>query len=124
MKMSEQVKLSPEAQKALQDQAIKGKVDELSNLSRLVVNTLNLICSNDVKIPSAYAQPVAEIQAWLQGMHKNITPQLEAMKALLPKEEADKVATAEIKPEVAAAVDAGTPKAVALDVVSPDAPKA
>lgn len=114
--------LSPESQKALQAQQIKTKFDELTNLSRLVVNTLNLVCSNDITIPSSYAGPVSEIQAWLQGMHKNIGQQLETIKALLPKAEATTPSEAPVSPTV----DAGTPNAVPLSVVSPaaEAPKA
>jgi hypothetical protein len=114
------VKLSPEAQKALQDQAVKSKVEEMTNLSRLVANNLNLICSNDVKIPSAYAKPVAEIQAWLEGMHKNISTQLETLKALLPQEQA----VAAKVDEKAPVIDADTDKAVPLAVVVPTAPEA
>lgn len=110
------MQLSPESQKAIQDQQVKVKFDELTNLSRLAVNTLNLICSNDVKIPSAYAQPVAEIQQWLQGMHKGIQGQLETLQALLSKVEVTKAAET---PKVAP-VDAETPKVVALEVVAND----
>jgi hypothetical protein len=122
--MSKPVELSAEAQKALQDKAIQGKVTELKNIARLTTNTLNLICSNDVKIPSAYAQPVAEIQQWLQGMHKEFSNQIATLEAVLPKTDKPQEPTTEVKPEVAAVVDVGTPKAVALDVVSPTAPEA
>lgn len=108
------VELSPESQQAVNNQAVKAKLDELTNLSRLAINTLNLICSNDVHIPSAYAQPVAEIQQWLQGMHKAIQPQLETLKALLPKEAAPVVAAPAVDPKVEAIVDAGTSQAVPL----------
>lgn len=118
MAQSQTPTLSPESQKAIQTQQVKGKFDELSNLSRLVVNTLNLVCSQDITIPSAYAGPVNEIQLWLQGMHKNIQSQLETLKALMPVAPA----TPASEPVKSPTVDAATPNAVALEVV--EAPKA
>lgn len=84
--VSDTPKLSPESMKALEQQSVKQKLAELENVSRLSVNTLNLICSNDVKIPSAYAKPVAEIQDWLTAIHSGVQPQIETLKALLPKD--------------------------------------
>jgi lysophospholipase L1-like esterase len=120
--MSEQTKLSPEAQKALEIQAVQAKVNELTNISRLVVNTINLICSNDIKIPSSYAKPVSEIQDWLTGMHQNLRQNLEVMQSLLPKAP-ETVGQAAPAAEVAkqAVVDQGTDKAVKLEVVANDA---
>lgn len=120
--MSEQTKLSPEAQKALEIQAVQAKVNELTNISRLVVNTLNLICSNDIKIPSSYAKPVGEIQDWLTGMHQNLRQNLEVMQSLLPKAPTAEAQAANptVDPKQAV-VDQGTDKAVKLEVV--DSPK-
>lgn len=122
MSQSQTPTISPESQKALRDQQIQEKINELTNLSRLVVNTLNLVCSNDITIPSAFAGPVSEIQQWLTGMHKNIGQQLEPLKALLPQPEATKAPVAATAP----VVDAGSPTAVPLTVVAPEteAPKA
>lgn len=122
------VELSPEARKAIEQQNVKTKVDELTNLSRLVVNTLNLVCSNDVKIPSAYAKPVSEIQSWLEGMHQNIQNNLNVLRPMLSPED-QKAVPQQVTPQVEAKqpmVDAETPKAVKLEVApeTVEAPKA
>lgn len=123
--MSEQPKLSAEAQKALQDQTILQKVTELEQISRLAVNTLNLICSNDIKIPSSYAKPVAEIQDWLTGMHKAVQDNIQTVKALLSPEALKKASSnAPVQEEAKSpVVDAQSPTAVPLEVVA-DVPKA
>jgi hypothetical protein len=105
-----QTQLSPESQKALEQQVIKQKFDELTGISRLVVNTLNLLCSNDITIPSAYAKPVAEIQDWLNGMHQNVQQNLNVVKALLPQEPSKSDVTAPVT-EVAKAAPAVQPEA-------------
>jgi len=122
--MSEQTKLSPESQKAIELQAVKAKVDELTNISRLVVNTLNLLCSNDITIPSAYAKPVGEIQDWLTGMHQNLQNNLNILRPMLPVEapKADQAAPQVVEAQKAPAVDQGSGKEVKLEVV--DSPKA
>lgn len=119
--MSDQVKLSPEAQKVLQDQTITQKIQELELISRLAINTLNLICSNDVKIPSAYAKPVAEIQQWLEGMHKAVQENIQTVKALLSPEALKKVSpmAEPVKAPESPVVDAATPKAVTLEAIAP-----
>lgn len=109
------VELSDEAKRALQAQQVKAKVEELTNISRLAVNTLNLVCSNDIKIPSAYAQPVAEIQAWLQGMHKAVQDNINVLRPLLSPED-QKVVPQVVETPKTPVVDAETPKAVKLEV--------
>ena len=64
---------------------IETKIAELTNVTRLIQNTLNLI--GDVEIKGAYAGPVAEIQAWLTGFKASVDTQIEGFKGSLPKEE-------------------------------------
>ncbi len=107
-------KISPESQRVLEQQAAEAKLKELEGISRLVVNTLNLICSKDISIPSAYAKPVGEIQDWLTGMHQNLQQNIQMIKSVLPAEkkpEPNEVATRPV-------VDQGSGKEVALEVRS------
>lgn len=117
--MSDKPSLSPESQKALEIQAIQQKVKEIENVSRLCVNTLNLLCSNDITIPSAYAKPVAEIQDWLTGMHQNFQQNLNVLKPLLPAEapKSDQAAPTVENTAKDAVVDQGSGKAVKLEVL-------
>lgn len=120
--MSDKPTLSPESQKALETQAIKQKVTELENVSRLCVNTLNLLCSNDITIPSAYAKPVGEIQDWLTGMYQNFQNNINVLRPLLPVEapKPDQAAPVVEKAVEAPTMDQGTAKAVKLEVVAND----
>lgn len=67
------------------NKAIETKINELTNVSRLIANNINLI--NDVEIKGAYAGPVAEILGWLTGFKQSVQNQIETLKATLPKEE-------------------------------------
>ncbi len=115
--MSNETKISPESQKVLEQQAAEAKLKELEGISRLVVNTLNLICSKDITIPSAYAKPVGEIQDWLSGMHQNLQQNISMIKSVLPAEKVKDVPEAkeDVKQPV---VDQGSGKEVALEVRS------
>jgi len=73
---------------------IQTRIAELSNVNRIVTNTINLI--TDVDIKGGHAKPVAEILAWLDGFSKTLTTQVQALEATLPKAEVK-----ETKPEVA-----------------------
>lgn len=65
--------------------SVETKIAELTNVNRLVSNTLNLI--NDIEIKGAYAGPVAEIQGWLTGFKASVQTQIEVFQAALPKPE-------------------------------------
>jgi len=61
---------------------IEKQLADLTNVDRLISNTLNLI--SDIEIKGAYAGPVKEIQDWLTGFKGNIATQISALKAVLP----------------------------------------
>lgn len=87
------VSLSPDSLKALESQKladVKAKINDLNNTSRLASNVLNLMCANDIKIPTAYAKPVSEIQDWMTELHKAVRQQITTLESLLPKDEAAK----------------------------------
>jgi hypothetical protein len=74
------------------------QIADLTNIDRLIGNTLNLL--SDIEIKGAYASPVAEIQTWLTGFKSTIQAQKQALEAALPKPdavEAKPVDLAEVK---------------------------
>lgn len=75
------------------NQLIK-QIADLTNVDRLIGNTLNLIA--DIEIKGAYASPVAEIQNWLTSFKSTIQAQKAALEAALPKPTSD---AALVKPE-------------------------
>lgn len=77
--------LSPEAQQAVQDEATKAKIEELTNLSRITTNLVVLLGSQDVTIPINHAEPVGEIKRWAEAVNHQTKLQLEALQ---PKKEA------------------------------------
>ncbi len=73
---------------------IEARIKEITNVNRIVANTLNLI--NDVDIKGAYAGPVTEIQGWLTGFSQSLVSQIKTLESTLPKKEAPK----KIEPKV------------------------
>lgn len=61
------------------------QIADLTNVDRLIGNTLNLIA--DIEIKGAYAKPVGEIQDWLTAFKSNIQSQKAALESALPKPE-------------------------------------
>ncbi len=61
------------------------QIADLTNVERLVTNTLNLIADMDIK--GAYSKPVAEIQDWLTNFETTLQAQRQALEAVLPKPE-------------------------------------
>lgn len=59
------------------------QIADLTNVDRLIGNTLNLISDMDIK--GAYAAPVSEIQQWLTSFKSTIQNQKIALESALPK---------------------------------------
>ena len=74
---------------------IQTRLKELTNVYRLISNTINLI--NDVEIKGDRAVPVAEILGWLGGFSQSVSTQMQALQATLPKEESKPAELAEVK---------------------------
>ena len=70
------------------------QIADLTNVDRLIGNTLNLL--SDIEIKGAYASPVAEIQNWLTGFKSTIQAQKQALEAALPKPEATEAKPVEL----------------------------
>lgn len=70
------------------------QIADLTNLDRLIGNTLNLLA--DIEIKGAYAGPVAEIQNWLTGFKSTIQAQKAALESALPKPEPIEVKPVEL----------------------------
>ena len=68
---------------------IQTRIAELTNVNRIVTNSINLI--NDVEIKGAHSGPVAEILGWLNGFSQSLTGQMKTLESSLPAKDGVKI---------------------------------
>lgn len=77
--------MSQENDKQIEIAQIEAKIRELTEVSRIVANTLNLIADMDIK--GAHVEPVLEIVNYNRGFKTKVDQQIETFKSMLPKKE-------------------------------------
>ena len=88
---------------------IKARLAELTNVSRIISNGLNVVI--DAPIKGGHAGAVAEFLHWLTGFNQSVTQQIKTLEATLPKPEPKKAIVPKVV-TVPTAGDAATPKPV------------
>lgn len=74
---------------------LKSRIDELSNVNRIVNNALTII--GEGTIQGKHAPFATEVLGWLNGFSQTMQTQIKQLEAVLPKEEAkEPVKTVEI----------------------------